>query len=65
MWYDSLEQPNRKMETVSKLKYILLDDRFASSPYARLLIELVVYPIIKWLKETWTPTRFPQQEQLV
>ena len=19
----------------------------------------------KWLKETWTPTRFPQQEQLV
>ena len=60
MWYDSLEQPNRKMETVSKLKYILLDDRFASSPYVCLLIELEVDPVMKWLKETWTPTRFPQ-----
>ena len=58
-WYDPLEQPNRMMEAVSKLKYILLDDRFASSPYASLLIELVVDPIMKWLKETWTPTRFP------
>ena len=65
MWYDLLEQPNRKMEAVSKLKYILLDDRSASSPYAGLLIELVVDPIMKWLKVTWTPTRFPQQEQLV
>ena len=64
-WYDSLEQPNRKMEAMSKLKYILLDDGSASSPYARLLIELVFNPIMKWLKETWTPTRFPQQEQLV
>ena len=64
-WYDPLEQPNRKMEAVSKLKYILLDDGPASSPYAGLLIELVVDPIMKWLKETWTPTRFPQQEQLV
>ena len=65
MWYDSLDQPNRKMEAVSKLKYILLDDGSASLPYARLLIELVVDPIMKWLKVTWTPTRFPQQEQLV
>jgi hypothetical protein len=65
MWYDPLEQPNRKMEAVSKLKYILLDDGSASSLYARLLIELVVDPIMKWLKEKWTPTRFPQQEQLV
>ena len=64
-WYDSLEQPNRKMEAVSKLKYILLDDGSASLPYAELLMELVVDPIMKWLKETWTPTRFPQQEQLV
>jgi len=64
-WYDLLEQPNRKMEAVSKLKYILLDHGSASSPYARLLIELVIDPIMKWLKETWTPTRFPQQEQLV
>ena len=64
-WYDLLEQPNRKMEEVSKLKYILLDDRSASLSYARLLIEPVVDPIMKWLKETWTPTRFPQQEQLV
>ena len=64
-WYDLLEQSNRKTEVVSKLKYILLDDGFASSPYAGLLIELVVDPIMKWLKETWTPTRFPQQEQLV
>ena len=55
-WYDSLEQPNRKMEAVSKLKYILMDDGSASSPYARLHIELVVNPIMKWLKETWTPT---------
>ena len=62
MWYDPLEQPNRKMEVVSKLKYILLDDGSASSLYARLLIELVVDPIMKWLKETWTPTRFLQQE---
>ena len=46
MWYDPLEQPNRKMEAVSKLKYILLDDGFASSPYAGLLIELVVDPIM-------------------
>ena len=64
-WYDLLEQLNRKMEAVSKLKYILLDDRSVSSPYPELLIELVVNPIMKWLKETWTPTRFPQQEQLV
>jgi hypothetical protein len=63
-WYDPLEQLNRKMEAVSKLKYILLDDRSASSPYAELLIKLVE-PIMEWLKETWTPTRFPQQEQLV
>jgi hypothetical protein len=58
------EQLNMKMEAVSKLKYILLDDRFASSPYVELLIKLVE-PIMEWLKETWTPTRFPQQEQLV
>ena len=58
-WYDLLEQPNRKMEAVSKLKYILLDDGSASLPYAELLMELVVDPIMKWLKETWTPTRFP------
>ena len=64
-WYDPLEQPNRKMEVVSKLKYILLDDGPASSPYTELLIELVVDPIMKWLKETWTPTMLPQQEQLV
>ena len=57
MWYDLLEQPNRKMEAVSKLKYILLDDGFASLPFVGLLIELVVDPIVKWLKETWTPTR--------
>ena len=50
-WYDLLEQPNRKMEVVRKLKYILLDDRSASSPYVGLLIELVVDPIMKWLKE--------------
>ena len=65
MWYDLLEQPNRKMEVMSKLKYILLDDGSASSLYAGLLIELVVDPIMKWLKERWTPTRFLQQEQLV
>ena len=57
-WYDQLEQPNMKMEAVSKLKYILLDDGSAASPYAGLLIEVVVDPIMKWLKETWTPTRF-------
>ena len=62
MWYDLLEQSNRKMEAVSKLKYILLDDEFAASTYAELLIELVVNPIMKWLKETWTPTKFLQQE---
>ena len=65
MWYDLLEQSNRKMEAVRKLKYILLDDGSASSPYAGLLIELVVDPILKWLKETWTPTMFPQQEQML
>ena len=59
-WYDLLEQPNRKMEAVSKLKYILLGDKSASLPYVGLLIELVVNHIMKWLKETWTPTRFPQ-----
>ena len=48
------------MEVVSKLKYILLDDGSASSPYTRMLIELVVDPIMKWLKETWTPTRLLQ-----
>ena len=53
------------MEAVSKLKYILLDDRSTSSPYAGLLIELVVDPIMKWLKEAWTPTMFPQQEQML
>ena len=46
------------MEPVRKLKYILLDDGSTSSPYAGLLIELVVDPIIKWLKETLPPTRF-------
>ena len=30
MWYDPLEKPNRKMEVVSKLKYVLLDDGSAS-----------------------------------
>ena len=60
MRYDPLEQSNRKMEVVSRLKYILLDDGSTSSLYSRLLIELVVDPIMKWLKETWTPTRFPQ-----
>jgi hypothetical protein len=64
-WYDLLELPNRKMEAVRKLKYILLDDGSTSSPYAGLLIERVVNPIMKWLKEMWTPTKFPQQEQLV
>ena len=59
-WYYLLEQLNRKMEAVSKLKYILLDNRSASSPYVRLLIELVVDLIMKWLKETWTPTRLLQ-----
>jgi len=54
-----LEQLNWNTKAVSKLKYILLDDGSASSPYAGLLIELVVDPIIEWLKETWTPTRFP------
>ena len=58
MWYDPLEQPNRKMEVVSKLKYILLDNGFASSSYAGLLIELMVDPIMKWMKEMWTPTTF-------
>ena len=53
------------MEVMSKLEYILLDDGSASSSYVGLLIELVVDPIMKWLKETWTPIRFPQQEQLV
>ena len=47
-WYDPLEQSNRKMEAVSNLKYILLDDGSASSPYAGLLIEPVVDPIMKW-----------------
>jgi hypothetical protein len=37
-WYDLLEQPNRKMEAVSKLKYILLDDGSTSSSYAGLLM---------------------------
>jgi hypothetical protein len=46
------------MEAVSKLKYILLEDGSTSSPYVRLLIELVVDPIMKWSKETWMPTRF-------
>ena len=55
-WYDLLELPNRKMEAVSKLKYILLDDGSAFSLYDGLLIELVVDPIMKLLKETWTPT---------
>ena len=59
-WYDPLGQLNRKMEAVSKLKYILLDDGSSSLPYARLFIELVVDRIMKWLKETWTPTRFLQ-----
>jgi hypothetical protein len=35
MWYDPLEQPNKKMEAVSKLKYILLDDGSASSRICR------------------------------
>ena len=62
---DLLEQPNRKMEVVSKPKYILLDDGSTSSPYAELIIELVVNPIMKWLEETWTTTKSLQQEQLV
>ena len=45
IWYDALEQPNKKMEAVSKLKYILLDDGSASSLYVGLLIELVVDPL--------------------
>ena len=60
MWYDPLEQPNRKMEAVRKLKYILLDGGTASLPYVGLLNELVVDPIMKWLMEMWTPTKFLQ-----
>ena len=62
-WSD-LESAIRKMEAASRLKYILLDDQSASSPYARLLIEEVIKPMMKLLEDTWS-TNFPEQEKLV
>ena len=52
------------MEVVTKRKEILLDDGSASSPYATLLMELVVGPNLVELRRLWT-INYPWQDELV
>ena len=62
--WESLEHPKRRTEVVTKLKEILLDDGFTSSPYAALLTELVVGPNLAELRRSWT-IDYPWQDELV
>ena len=62
--WEPLEHPKRRMEVVTKLKEILLDDGFTSSPYAALLTELVVGPNLAELRRSWT-IDYPWQDELV
>ena len=52
--WEPLDHPKRRMEVVTKLKEILLDDGSASSLYATLLMELVVGPNLAELRRSWT-----------
>jgi hypothetical protein len=61
--WEPLEHPKRQMEVVANLKKILLDNRSASSPYAVLLMELVVGPNLAELR-SWIIDN-PQQDELV
>ena len=62
--WEPLEHPKRRTEVVTKLKEILLDDGFTSSPYAALLTELVVGPNLAELRRSWT-IDYPWQDELV
>jgi hypothetical protein len=59
-----LKHPKRRMEVVTKLKEILLDNRPASSSYAALLTELVVSPNLAELRRSWT-IDYPWQDEPV
>ena len=62
--WEPLEHLKRRMEVVTKLREILLDDGSASPPYATLLTELVVGPNLAELRRSWT-IDYPQQDELV
>ena len=62
--WEPLEHSKKRMEVVTKLKEILLDDRSASSSYAALLMELVVGPNLAKLRRSWT-IDYPWQDELV
>jgi hypothetical protein len=57
-----LKHPKRRMEVVTKLKEILLDNRPASSSYVGLLTELVVGPNLAELRRSWT-IDYPWQDE--
>ena len=62
--WEPLEHPKQRMEVVTKLKEILLDDGSTSSPYAALLTKLVVGPNLAELRRSWT-IDYPWQDELV
>ena len=62
--WEPLEHPKWRMEVVTKLKEILLDDESASSPYSILLTKLVVGPNLAELRRSWT-INYPRQDKLV
>jgi len=62
--WEPLEHPKWRMEVVTKLKEILLDDGPALLPYAAFLTELVVSPNLVELRRSWT-IDYPWQDELV
>ena len=52
--WEPLEYLKRRMEVVTKLKEILLDEGSTSSPYTMLLTELMVGPNLAELRRSWT-----------
>ena len=62
--WEPLEYLKRRMEVVTKLKEILLDEGSTSSPYTMLLTELMVGPNLAELRRSWT-IDYPWQDELV
>jgi hypothetical protein len=62
--WEPLEHPKWRMEVVTKLKKILLDDCSVSSSYTTLLMELVVGPYLAELRRSWT-IDYPWQDELI
>ena len=51
--WEPLEDPSRGLEAVTGLKGALLDDGSAASPYAALVDDVVVGPVLASAAETW------------